>query len=78
MMSPGRTGLSAGVSTAKCTSRPSRARPVIRAVRLSLRPSPAATSNSTVCPIRALIALQRDRLLQLDQPLVPFLHNGFR
>ena len=40
-------------SEVKCTRRPSRARPVMRAVRVSLRPSPVATSNSTVWPISA-------------------------
>ena len=44
--SPGRTSpRSTGV---KCTSRPSRARPLIRWVAPSLRPSPVATSTSTI------------------------------
>ncbi len=74
-MSPGRIVELPG---AKCTSRPSRARPDIRAVLASLRPSPVATSSSTVRPTCARVLLQRDLLLQLDQPLIALGHNSFR
>ena len=62
----------------KCTSRPSRARPVMRAVRASLRPSPVATSSSTVWPISARLPSSEICSCSVDQPLIAFLHNGFR
>ena len=72
--SPGRICRPSGL---KCTSRPSRARPDIRAVAASLRPSPVATSSSTVLPISRGVLFEGDPLLEVDQSLIALGHNVF-
>ena len=70
-MSPGR----ALGRDAKCTRRLSRARPVIRWVAPSLRPSPSATSTSTDAADQGAVLGPGDLVLQRDQPLVPLLDD---
>ncbi len=64
-----------GRRVAKCTSRPSRARPDIRPVRSSLRPSPTATSTSTVRADQRPVLRPGDLLDDGHQPLVALLHD---
>ncbi len=72
--SPGR----AESAPEKWTSRPSRARPDMRRVCSSLRPSPSATRTSVVVPTRREVLLPRDPLEGLDQSLVALLDDGLR
>ena len=62
----------------KCTSRLSRARPESRWVLASLRPSPSATSSSTVRPSSAWFSSQAIWFDHLDEALVALLHDGLR
>ena len=75
--SPGR-GISLPAGTSKCTRRPSSERPDMRAFAPSRRPSPAATSTSTVGADQLRVLFARDALLQLGQTLVALLHDLLR
>ena len=74
MTSPGRTSTAPGV---KCTSRPSRARPVIRAVAASFASLPGSDQDLDRATYQCAVLFEGNLLLEPDKPLVPLLHDTF-